>query len=128
VLPEVLRDSTDMKTLVSLAATTSLFALSLTGCSGGVSGGALTSPAGADRPVIGKLQTRDRAVTLLAARDGLRVTVEDSSGSVLARDVPVDDLRFLDGVTYELFRSSVAARSVSGLDARLDPVEPASSR
>jgi hypothetical protein len=110
-----------MKTLLSLATTCSLLALALAGCSSGVPGGAHTSAA--DRPVVGKLQTRDRSVTLLAARDGLHVTVEDASGNVLARDVSVDELRFVDGVTYELFRSSVASRSESGLDARLDTAE-----
>jgi hypothetical protein len=93
-----------------------------------VSGGAHLSAAATDRPVIGKLQTRDRAVTLLAARDGLHVTVEDSSGNVLAQDVSVEDLRFLDGVTYELFRSSVASRSETGLDARLEVADPTAGR
>jgi hypothetical protein len=113
-----------MKTLLTFTAMGSLLALPLIGCSGGVSGGAHLSAAATDHPVIGKLQTRDRAVTLLAARDGLRVTVEDPSGNVLAQDVSVDELRFLDGVTYELFRSSVASRSESGLDARLEVADP----
>jgi hypothetical protein len=117
-----------MKTLPHLATMCSLLTLALAGCSSGVSGGGHMSAAAAERPVIGKLQTRDRAVTLLAARDGLHVTVEDFSGKVLARDVSVDDLRLLDGVTYELFRSSVASRSESGLDARLETVEPVSGR
>jgi hypothetical protein len=108
-----------MKTLLLL------LTLPLVGCSSGVSGGAHLTAGAMDRPVIGKLQTRDRAVTLLAARDGLHVTVEDASGNVLAQDVSVDDLRLLDGVTYELFRSSVASRSESGLDARLDVAAPA---
>jgi hypothetical protein len=117
-----------MKTLPTFTATCSLLTLLLVGCSSGVSGGALSSAAGADRPVIGKLQTRDRAVTLLAAGEGLHVTVQDASGNVLARDVPVDELRLLDGVTYELFRSSVASRSESGLDARLEATEPPAGR
>jgi hypothetical protein len=116
-----------MKTLLTLTAMGSLLTLPLVGCSS-VSGGAHRTAAATDRPVIGKLQTRDRAVTLLAARDGLRVTVEDPSGNVLAQDVSVDDLRFLDGVTYELFRSSVASRSESGLDARLELADPTAGR
>jgi hypothetical protein len=56
------------------------------------------------------------------------VTVEDPSGNVLARDVSVDELRYLDGVTYELFRSSLASRSESGLDARLETVEPTAGK
>jgi hypothetical protein len=116
-----------MKTLLTLTAMGSLLTLALVGCSSGVSGGAHLSAA-TDRPVIGKLQTRDRAVTLLAARDGLRVTVEDPSGNVLAKDVSVDELRLLDGITYELFRSSVASRSESGLDARLEVADPSAGR
>jgi hypothetical protein len=117
-----------MKTLLTLTAMCAVFTLPLIGCSSGVSGGAHLSGTAADRSVIGKLQTRDRAVTLLVARDGLHVTVEDPSGNVLARDVSVDDLRFLDGESYELFRSSVASRSAPGLDARLEVAEPAAGR
>ena len=113
-----------MKTLPPLATMCSLLTVVLAGCSSGASGGGRMSAAAAEHPVIGKLQTRDRAVSLLAARDGLHVTVEDAAGNVLARDVSVDQLRFLDGVTYELFRSSVASRSESGLDARLETQEP----
>jgi hypothetical protein len=117
-----------MKTLLTLTAMSSLLTLPLVGCSSGVSGGAHLSAAATDRTVIGKLQARDRAITLLAAREGLRVTVEDPSGHVLAQDVSVDDLRFLDGVTYELFRSSVASSTESGLDARLEVTDPAAAR
>jgi hypothetical protein len=116
-----------MKTL-SITTMCSLLALPLVGCSSGVSGGGHSSAAVVDRPVIGKLQTRDRAVTLLATGEGLHVTVQDASGNVLARDVSVGDLRLLDGVTYELFRSSVASRSESGLDARLEATEPPAGR
>ncbi len=117
-----------MKPLLTFTMLCSLLALPVVGCSSGVSGGGPLSGAASERPVIGKLQTRDRAVTLLVSRDGLHVTVEDPSGNVLARDVPVDELRVLDGITYELFRSSVASRSESGLDARLEVAEPRGDR
>jgi hypothetical protein len=79
-----------------------------------------------EHPVIGQLRMRDRSITLLAARDGLHVTVEDAAGAVLVRDVGVEELRARDPVAYELFRTSVASRG-EPLDARLD-LQPASSR
>jgi hypothetical protein len=78
-----------------------------------------TAPPASEHPVIGQLRTRDRRITLLAARDGLRVTVEDAAGAQLARDVAVDELKTRDPAAYELFRTSVASRGAP-LDARLD--------
>jgi hypothetical protein len=87
--------------------------------SSGASLGASASGPAAVRPVIGQLRTRDRRVTLLAAHDGLRVSIEDESGAPLLTDVPVDALREQDPVIYELCRSSVASNHYY-LDARLD--------
>jgi hypothetical protein len=79
-----------------------------------------------EHPVIGQLRTRDRSITLLAARDGLHVTVEDAAGAVLARDVAVEQLKARDPAAYELFRTSVASRG-EPLDARLD-LQPAATK
>jgi hypothetical protein len=84
------------------------------------------APPTREHPVIGQLRTRDRRITLLAARAGLRVTVEDADGAPLARDVAVEELRTRDPSAYELFRTSVASRR-EALDARLD-VPSADSR
>jgi hypothetical protein len=81
------------------------------------------APPTSEHPVIGQLRTRDRRITLLAARDGLRVTVEDSTGAQLARDVAVEELKARDPAAYDLFRTSVASRG-EPLDARLDLPRP----
>jgi hypothetical protein len=100
----------------------------LGGCSTGAEG-QLLSPAAASpaHPVIGKLQARDRSVTLMSSPGGLRVTVEDAAGTVLARDVDVEALRGLDPTSYDMCRSAVAfsAQPASPgpyLDARVRPV------
>jgi hypothetical protein len=77
------------------------------------------SEAGNLHPVIGQLRTRDRRVTLFAAHDGLRVSIDDESGTSLIQDVPIDALRDKDPALYELCRSSVASNRYY-LDARLD--------
>jgi hypothetical protein len=65
---------------------------------------------------------RDRRITLLAAREGLHVTLEDASGTPVRgmRDVPVDALKGVDPDAYELLRTSVASSRTQPLDARLD--------
>jgi hypothetical protein len=92
-------------------------AAGLLACSSGAAGNELspsTVAAAPNRPVIGKLQTHDRSVILMASRDGLRVTVEDASGAAIARDVDVEGLRRIDPLAYELCRSSLAMTSVGG--------------
>jgi hypothetical protein len=84
------------------------------------------APPTREHPVIGQLRTRDRKITLLAAREGLRVTVEDATGAPLATDIAVEELRTRDPAAYELFHTSVASRR-EALDARLD-LPPADSR
>jgi hypothetical protein len=73
-------------------------------------------------PVLGVLQTRDQRVTLMAAPDGLRVTVRDATGAIVAQDVSVDALRETDPFLYEVCRSSTASNHY--LDARLDQPQP----
>jgi hypothetical protein len=70
-------------------------------------------------PVIGRLRTRDRMVLLLASGNGLRVTIEDLSGAVLAEEVPLEAVRDRDPVTYVLCTSALASRAPTA-DARLD--------
>jgi hypothetical protein len=88
--------------------------------SGSTSGGSATAATSA-RPVIGALATRDRKVVLLSAPEGLRVTVEDASGAVIAKEIPIEDLRDQDALLYELCRSAVAANGAF-VDARIDPL------
>jgi hypothetical protein len=71
------------------------------------------------RPVIGALETRDRMIMLFASPDGLRVTVRDGSGAVLAKEITIEQLRDQDTVLYELCRSAVASNGTY-LDARVD--------
>jgi hypothetical protein len=99
--------------------------LALLLCAGCGSGALSTEavPPSHEHPVIGKLQMRNRRITLLAAREGLRVTLEDASGAPAGRgmqDVPLEELRGIDPDAYELLRSSVASGE-QFLDARLDP-------
>jgi hypothetical protein len=68
--------------------------------------------------VFGQLRTRDRRVTLMTSQGGLRLTVQDKAGTVLARDVTVDDLAKSEPILHEVLRSSVATREPY-LDARL---------
>jgi hypothetical protein len=117
------------------SSTISVLALSLLGCSsGGLSAGpvegvdphadppgvTLPSSTATDRlPVLGRLQMRDRKVTLLGSRDGLRVTIEDEAGRVIARGASLDDVRQIDPSVYEICRTAVADNR-GYLDARLD--------
>ncbi len=80
--------------------------------------GSVASVAGA-RSAIGAIETRDRKVLLFAASDGLRVTVEDESGAILAKEISVEELRDQDALLYELCRSAVAQNGAY-LDARVD--------
>jgi hypothetical protein len=104
--------------------------LAAVGCSSSVGTnpleGAVAAPS---RPVIGKLQSHDRSVTLLASHDGLRVTVEDATGKVLAHDVDVEAVRGIDPVVYEMCRSSLASNAPVDaslhLDTRAAPAEGA---
>jgi hypothetical protein len=115
-----------------------LLAVGLVGCSSGAGLGevpraqgsapiplaALTANAQATAPgasVLGVLQVRDQRVTLLASRDGLRVTVRDAVGAVVAENATIEELREKDPFVYEICRSSVA--SIHDLDARLDHPE-----
>jgi hypothetical protein len=100
-------------------------AVALAGCSSsaGSSDAWRGAPAAPGRPVIGKLQTRDRSITLMSSHDGLRVTVEDRDGATLARDVDVEGLRAVDPLAYEMCRSSLASRGTY-LDARHAPAPP----
>jgi hypothetical protein len=68
--------------------------------------------------VLGQLETRDEKATLLMSADGLRVTVHDGRGTLIAEDVKLDELRQKDPFLYEVCRSSVASNHY--LDARLD--------
>lgn len=91
-------------------------------CSSATGGNELSSlglgvAAAPSRPVIGKLRTHDRSITLMASPGGLRVTVQDDSGAAIARDVDVEGLRLVDPLAYELCRSSVASNATY-LDAR----------
>jgi hypothetical protein len=87
--------------------------LALAACSSGAGGNDLSAgsrvASAPSRPVIGKLMTHDRSITLMASHDGLRVTVEDASGAAVARDVDVEGLRAVDPLAYELCRSSLAS-------------------
>jgi hypothetical protein len=77
---------------------------------------------------LGRLQMKDRSVTLLASRDGVRFTVEDGAGVVLAREVSIDDLRRMEPLLYEVCQSAVV-HNHAFLDARLDlPRRPESPR
>jgi hypothetical protein len=69
-------------------------------------------------PVFGKLEFRDRTVSFLATRDGLRVTLQEASGKVLAENVSIDELRNRDPFAYEACRSAVVQNGY--LDAALD--------
>jgi hypothetical protein len=80
--------------------------------------GAAPAAVPAPRATIGKLQMRDRSILLLASGAGLRVTVEDMAGTVLAEDVALDDLRTIDPVAYDVCRSSTASHQEQ-FDARL---------
>jgi hypothetical protein len=101
-----------------------LFACSSGGGLAERSGGAGAPAADAHaHATIGKLQMRDRTITLRASSAGLRVTVHDAAGAVLAQDVAVDELRAIDPVSYEICRSSTAIRG-EYLDAlRYAPVD-----
>jgi hypothetical protein len=96
------------------------FVAGLLACSAGGapaegSGNAAATPR---HPVIGMLKTHDRAITLLASKDGLRVSVEDARGAAIARDVAVEELRGIDPISYQVCRSSLASRG-EYLDATL---------
>jgi hypothetical protein len=62
---------------------------------------------------------RDRTVTLLGAKDGLRVTIQDEAGRVLAEDVALDEVRGTDPLVYEVCRTAFADNR-GYVDARLD--------
>jgi hypothetical protein len=85
------------------------------------------APMSAGRPVLGKLQMHGRNVTLLGSRDGLRVTIEDDTGRILAHDASIDEVRLLDPLVYEACRSAVADNR-GYLDARVYVGEPAALR
>jgi hypothetical protein len=68
---------------------------------------------------IAKLRFRDRSVTLFGAPDGLRARVERADGTLVAADVPLEDLRSIDPIAYQVCRSAVASNG-EYLDARLD--------
>jgi hypothetical protein len=81
------------------------------------------APMSAGRPVLGKLQMQGRMVTLLGSRDGLRVTVEDETGRIVAHDASIEEVRLVDPLVYEACRSAVADNR-GYLDARLYLGEP----
>jgi hypothetical protein len=68
---------------------------------------------------IAKLRFRDRTVTLFGGPDGLRARVERADGTLVAADVPLEDLRSIDPIAYEVCRSAVASNGGEYLDARL---------
>jgi hypothetical protein len=70
----------------------------------------VTAPASPASPEIAKIVTRDRSITLLAGHGTVRVTVLDSNGKLIARDVPVDDLQTIDASAYDACRASFAER------------------
>jgi hypothetical protein len=55
---------------------------------------------------------------MFAAPDGLRVTLQDSTGRILAEDVSVDELRDRDPFAYEACHSALG-RSGGDVDATL---------
>jgi len=65
-----------------------------------------------------KIQSRDRAVTVFAAHNGVRlVTVEDAQGRIIAHRVDVDALERLDASAYQLLKSAFASRGGGGAGA-----------
>jgi hypothetical protein len=91
-----------------------LLAGALLACSSGSSlaerTGSFAAPAAHAGATIGRIQMRDRTITLHASSAGLRVTVQDEAGAVLAQDVAVDELRTVDPLSYDVCRSSTAHR------------------
>jgi hypothetical protein len=75
-------------------------------------------PATSFRPAIGKLQLRDRTVTMFAAKEGMRVTLEDTAGHLLAEDISLDDLHDRDPFAYEACHSALG-RTEGSVDATL---------
>jgi hypothetical protein len=71
-----------------------------------------------DEKTLGQLQMRNQQVTLFASRDGLRVTVRDQDGKILADHADAESLRATQPELYSLCRAAVASRS-SYLDASL---------
>ncbi len=120
---------------------TVIVAAGLVGCSTGVGVGEaprgqpsassspaalMTSELGGSAHVLGVLQMRDQRVTLMAARDGMLVTVRDGTGAIVAQDVKVEDLRETEPFLYEVCRSATASNHY--LDARLDRPQPLRDR
>jgi hypothetical protein len=69
-----------------------------------------TTPAAAASGAIAKIVTRDRSITLHAGGGTVRVTVLDENGKLIARDVPVDDLQYIDASAYDACHASFAER------------------
>jgi hypothetical protein len=104
-----------MNSILPLAALLTLAACSSAGAPDAASMGRLST----SRHVgLGTLQLRDRMVTMFATPDGLRVTLEDSAGKVLAEDISIDELRDRDLFAYQACRSGIA-HGESYLDAAL---------
>lgn len=90
-----------------------LLAAVLSACTSGVATEtSAQAPAAPSSPAIAKIVTRDRTITLLADRDGVRATVLDASGRTLGRAVPIDELQNVDATAYEATHWSVAGRTM----------------
>jgi hypothetical protein len=83
-------------------------AIALSACSSAApieeNGGAAVAPGGT---AIAKVVTRDRSITLTSG-DGVRATVFDGAGRMIARDIPIDSLQNVDATSYEATHWSVA--------------------
>jgi hypothetical protein len=99
--------------MIRTAATLVLAAV-LSACSSGVTSETSAAvPAAPGSPAIAKIVTRDRSITLLAAKGEVRATVFDGSGRMIGREVPIDQLQNVDATAYEATHWSVAGRAAA---------------
>jgi hypothetical protein len=74
----------------------------------------------ADLPVITTMRTRDREVVVFASADGLRFTVRDSQGDVLAERVDRSGFAAAFPILGEHFDTAFAGETL-WLDASIEP-------
>ena len=67
-------------------------------------------------PIVGKLKTRDTAITIISSPNGLLYTVEDQNGNIVIKEALEDELRAKLPDTHKHVKEMIAQKGWAGLD------------
>jgi hypothetical protein len=97
-------------------------AVTVSACSSAVAVDEAPPPTVPGSAAIAKIVMRDRSITLLAGHGTVRATVLDADGRLVAKEIPIDDLKNVDATAYEATHWSVAGGAAhEGLVGEVSP-------